>query len=62
MASVSPLAKGGEYFEPSVFQEWKGHPVKAKSNKASHDLKNAERLWEVSEKLTEVNYDFYLRI
>jgi len=57
-ASVDPLVKGGDYFGPGGFQEWKGYPVKVKSNDASHDLKNAEKLWEVSEKLTKVNYDF----
>lgn len=57
-ASTDPLVKGGEYFGPDGFQEWKGYPVKVKSNKASHNLKNAEKLWQVSEKLTEVNYDF----
>ena len=57
-ASVDPLAKGGDYFGPDGFQEWRGYPVKVKSNDASHDLANAEKLWEVSEKLTKVNYDF----
>ena len=57
-ASVDPLVKGGDYFGPDGFQEWRGYPVKVKSNDASHDLANAEKLWEVSEKLTKVNYDF----
>ena len=57
-ASVDPLVKGGDYFGPDGFQEWRGYPVKVKSNDASQDLANAEKLWEVSEKLTKVNYDF----
>ena len=56
--AVDPLVKGGDYFGPGGFQEWKGYPVKVKSNDESHDLKNAEKLWEVSEKLTKTNYDF----
>ena len=59
-ASVDPLVKGGDYFGPGGFQEWRGYPVKVKSNNASHDLKNAEKLWEISEKLTKINYDFRL--
>ena len=61
MASVDPLVKGGEYFGPGGFKEWRGHPTKVESNKASHDLKNAQKLWKVSEKLTGINYDFSLR-
>lgn len=57
-ASVDPLVKGGDYFGPGGFQEWKGYPVKVKSNDASHDLKNAKELWNISEKLTKINYDF----
>ncbi len=57
-ASVDPLVKGGDYFGPGGFQEWRGYPVKVKSNKESHNLKNAEKLWKVSEKLTKINYDF----
>ena len=57
-ASVDPLVKGGDYFGPGGFQEWKGYPVKVKSNDASYDLNNAKELWSISEKLTKVNYDF----
>ena len=57
-ASVDPLVKGGDYFGPGGFQEWKGYPIKVKSNDASYDLKGAEKLWEISEKLTKINYNF----
>ena len=56
--SVDPLVKGGDYFGPGGFQEWKGYPIIVKSNDASHDLDNAKRLWEISEKLTKISYDF----
>jgi len=59
MASVDPLVKGGEYYGPDGFKEWRGYPVKVKSNRASYSLKNAEKLWEISEKLTEIKYNFY---
>ncbi|WP_316504662.1 oxidoreductase [Nitrosopumilus sp.] len=57
-ASVDPLVKGGDYFGPGGFQEWKGYPVKVKSNDALHNLKNAKKLWEISENLTKIRYDF----
>jgi len=57
-ASVDSLVKGGDYFGPGGFQEWKGYPVKVKSNDALHDLDNAEKLWKVSEKLTKISYEF----
>ena len=57
-ASVDPLVKGGDYFGPGGFQEWRGYPIIVKSNDASHDLDNAKRLWEISEDLTKIKYDF----
>ena len=57
-AAVDPLVRGGDYFGPGGFQEWKGYPIKVKSNDASHDLKSAEKLWEISEKLTKIDYGF----
>lgn len=55
-ACVDLDAKGGEYYGPSGLLETKGHPVIVKSNKASHDLEDARRLWEASETLTDVSY------
>ena len=57
-ASVDPEVTGGEYYGPSGFGEIKGHPVKVKSNKASHNETDAKRLWTISEALTGVNFDF----
>ncbi len=57
-ASVDPLVKGGDYFGPGGFQEWKGYPIKVKSNDVSHDSNSAEKLWKISEDLTKINYDF----
>ena len=58
MASVDPNVKGGEYFGPDGFKEWRGNPVKVESNQASHNLKDAKKLWEISEKLTGITFDF----
>jgi hypothetical protein len=52
------MAKGGEYYGPGGFMEMQGHPVLVKSNKRSHDEETAKRLWELSEKLTGVEYKF----
>ena len=55
-ASVDPNAKGGEYYGPEGKGEKSGYPVIVTSNQASHDLEDARTLWELSEKLTGVQY------
>jgi hypothetical protein len=57
-AAVDPNVKGGEYYGPDGFNEMKGFPVLVQSNKASHNLDDAKRLWELSEKLTKVKFEF----
>jgi NAD(P)-dependent dehydrogenase (short-subunit alcohol dehydrogenase family) len=57
-AAVDPSAKGGEYYGPDGFMEQKGHPVVVESTKRSHDQVVARRLWDVSEELTGVHYEF----
>ena len=56
-ASVDPSAKGGEYYGPDGRREMTGYPVLVPSNEASHNLSDAARLWEESEKLTGVKID-----
>jgi NAD(P)-dependent dehydrogenase (short-subunit alcohol dehydrogenase family) len=55
-AAVDPEVKGGEYYGPSGFNEMKGSPVKVQSNDRSHNVEDAKKLWEVSEKLTGVKF------
>lgn len=55
-AAVDPNVKGGEYYGPDGYKERKGFPVKVKSNKLSHDIYIAKRLWGISEDLTGVRY------
>jgi NAD(P)-dependent dehydrogenase (short-subunit alcohol dehydrogenase family) len=57
-AAVDPGVKGGEYYGPSGFGEMKGDPVLVKSNEASHHRADAWKLWEISEKLTGITYNF----
>ncbi len=57
-ASVDPQATGGQYFGPSGFMEQRGYPVVVKSNSRSHNQADARKLWEVSEELTGVVFNF----
>jgi NAD(P)-dependent dehydrogenase (short-subunit alcohol dehydrogenase family) len=56
-AAVDPDANGGEYYGPGGFMEQTGYPVRVRSNEASHNLEDAQKLWEVSEELTGINYE-----
>lgn len=56
-ASVDPTAKGSEYYGPDGKREMKGFPILVQSNTASHDTESARKLWEISSKLTSVNYN-----
>lgn len=57
-AAVDPNVTGGEYFGPDGPKERRGYPVLVESNGAAHNEADARRLWEVSEALTGVRYDF----
>lgn len=57
-ASVDPNVKGAEYYGPDGKKEMNGYPVLVQSNDASHNLKDAARLWEKSEELTGVKFEF----
>lgn len=56
-ASVDSQVKGSEYFGPEGKREFRGYPVLVQSNEASHNLEDARKLWEESEKLTGVKID-----
>ncbi|RLD59485.1 MAG: short-chain dehydrogenase [Bacteroidetes bacterium] len=56
-ASVDPDVKGSEYYGPDGKKEYKGYPVLVPSNEASHNLEDAAKLWEESERLTGVKID-----
>jgi NAD(P)-dependent dehydrogenase (short-subunit alcohol dehydrogenase family) len=55
-AAVDPNVSGGQYYGPGGFKERRGYPVLVDSNKASHNLSDAQQLWQVSEHLTGVQY------
>jgi NAD(P)-dependent dehydrogenase (short-subunit alcohol dehydrogenase family) len=55
-AAIGPDVKGGEYYGPQGRNEWKGDPGLAGSTPLSNDKEVARRLWEVSEKLTGIEF------
>ena len=55
-AATAADVKGGEYFGPSGWQEMKGYPKKVESNELSQDAEISEKLWTVSEELTDIKY------
>jgi len=57
-AATDPRADGAEYYGPQWVGEWRGPVGPAKVGKAARDEAVARRLWEVSEELTGVTYDF----
>jgi NAD(P)-dependent dehydrogenase (short-subunit alcohol dehydrogenase family) len=57
-AAIDPYVKPAEYYGPDGFNEMKGAATLVQSNKASHNLDDAKKLWEVSENLTGVKFEF----
>ena len=55
-AAVDPQAAGGDYYGPDGTGEQRGYPVKVPSNDASHNVADAQKLWQLSEQLTGVSY------
>ena len=57
-AAADENAQSGDFFGPDGFGNWRGYPVKVESNELSHNKEIAEKLWEVSEELTKVKFNF----
>lgn len=55
-AALGEDVKGGDYYGPQGFKEFKGKPGKVDSTPASKDEAVAKRLWTVSEELTGIKY------
>jgi len=55
-AATDENAKPGDYYGPSGFMEAKGSPIVVKSNEMSHNENNAKRLWDLSEKMTGIQF------
>lgn len=58
-AATDPNARGGQYYGPDGWNEFTGmHPVRVRSSARSYDVAVQKRLWDESEKLTGVHYDW----
>lgn len=57
-ASTANDVDGGHYFGPSGIMEMRGSPTRVVSNETSYDHETARRLWEISEELTDITFEF----
>lgn len=57
-AALSEDIKGGEFIGPDGFQQMGGYPIRVEADEYSKNKEVAERLWKVSEEMTNV---FYLK-
>jgi NAD(P)-dependent dehydrogenase (short-subunit alcohol dehydrogenase family) len=55
-AATDPGALGGQYYGPDGMGQFKGHPQVVTSNAASYDVADQQRLWALSEELTDVKF------
>ncbi|GBR09798.1 SDR family oxidoreductase [Gluconobacter frateurii] len=55
-AATSSGAKGGGYYGPDRLSETRGYPTTARIPPAARDRQAAARLWDISEKLTHVQF------
>lgn len=53
-AAVDPEVKGAQFYGPE--KNMKGFPIVVESNELSHNLEDAKKLWEMSEKLTGISF------
>ena len=56
-AATAPEARGGEYYGPDGFNGFRGHPAVARMTAAARDDLAANRLWELTIKLTGIAPD-----
>lgn len=57
-AATMPDVAGDDYWGPDGLLEQRGHPEKVGRSRAAGDADTARRLWDLSEQLTGVTYDF----
>ena len=57
-AATAPNVPGGTYYGPDGFREIKGYPAEAKTHERARDRAVAEKLWEISERLTGVSFTY----
>jgi NAD(P)-dependent dehydrogenase (short-subunit alcohol dehydrogenase family) len=57
-AATMPDVVGNDYWGPDGFAEQRGHPRRVDRNRSARDAEMARRLWDTSESLTGVSYDW----
>jgi NAD(P)-dependent dehydrogenase (short-subunit alcohol dehydrogenase family) len=57
-AATYPEVEGGTYIGPDGMAEQRGYPTRARLSRGARDTEVAARLWEVSEQLTGVKFEF----
>ena len=57
-AAVDPSIPGGSYVGPDGWQEFTGYPVVLRPSERARDCELQRRLWQESERLTGVSYQF----
>jgi NAD(P)-dependent dehydrogenase (short-subunit alcohol dehydrogenase family) len=57
-AAVDPAIAGGSYVGPDGWQEFTGYPVVLRPGERARDPELQRRLWQESERLTGVSYQF----
>ncbi|MCI3927882.1 oxidoreductase [Streptomyces sp. AN091965] len=57
-AAAAPQARSGQFIGPDGRNEAKGHPTLVQPAESATDPETARRLWDLSEQLTGVRYDF----
>jgi NAD(P)-dependent dehydrogenase (short-subunit alcohol dehydrogenase family) len=55
-AALEKVIKGGEFIGPDGFQEIRGYPTRVDSDEYSKDVQIAQRLWKVSQEMTNIYY------
>nr|WP_240954026.1 oxidoreductase [Solimonas marina] len=55
-AATDPHVRGGDFYGPAGFGEWRGPPVLVRPARHAQDRELRQRLWQASEALTGVRY------
>jgi hypothetical protein len=53
-AALDPEVRGGQFYGPDGWMEFKGRPILVKPHKRGRDMDLAKRVWEISENMTGV--------
>jgi NAD(P)-dependent dehydrogenase (short-subunit alcohol dehydrogenase family) len=56
--ATAPQAKSGRFYGPHGFREMRGYPIEVRAEAPAYDEAIAARLWNLSEELTSVHYQF----